>query len=616
MVDKQGQNGRWIDPPHFHDAIAQGWNTTGPTSIEQAQGKTSFNDTMEGIKKGVTGAVRGMFQTADAAGKAMGGNPGPLGEIAYNASQASEHAYNSAPADATAAERVAMGAGPVVGIDSEALARAARARDLGGAVAATAPVAGTMGLGKVMGGAVPAASDLAVLGENLPKVTVPLTGAMAGRMAEVPPGEMFSRGEVANAAQEHGVNLDLAQATESPLLKQAKNANRYSLASQGVYDAAQTKNLSALEQWANDEASQYAPDSLGREGTGQQLQAALKAHLEARKQLASNMYEQLDQELGGVPQDVSATVQDAASRILDENKAYYDQHPELKPTKAWAIIQDLAKQPKEGMKVASTGTEPGLIDAQGNPVANTKVVQAAVPKTATWSELHQLRSDLMDFYRNNPDVIKGRGEAWIQQMVSTIDQAMTSPDFQMTPEQLHDFRAANDVWESIKNTYDNPQSPYYHAIRAQSPSQIPNTLSKGSPELARSVRQTLSSLDDTGSLEGQFQRQFVEKLLNGKDGETLDLGGLNQRLKAIPQDHLEAMLGPEGAKNLRMLGKVASKITENANPSGTARVGVPAAEVTTFFHNPLAGAAELGTQYGGAKLMNSQWLLNQLTQPK
>jgi hypothetical protein len=44
-------------------------------------------------------------------------------------------------------------------------------------------------------------------------------------------------------------------------------------------------------------------------------------------------------------------------------------------------------------------------------------------------------------------------------------------------------------------------------------------LSKSSPELARSVRQTL------GSLEGPFQRQFVENLLNGKDG-SLDLKNL------------------------------------------------------------------------------------------
>jgi hypothetical protein len=228
----------------------------------------------------------------------------------------------------------------------------------------------------------------------------------------------------------------------------------------------------------------------------------------------------------------------------------------------------------------------------------------------SWSELHNLRSDLMDFYRNNPDIVKGRADSWIQRMVGKIDESMTSASAGLSPQDLTQFRAANAQWEGIKNTFDNPQSPYYQAVRTQFPSQVPKMLSAGTPELARSVRETL------GNLEGPFQRQFVENLLNGKDGQTLDLPGLNARLRRIPQDHLETMLGVDGADSLRMLGKVAQKVTADANPSGTAKVGVPAAEITGLFHNPVAGALELATQYGGAKLMNSPGVVNYLTKSK
>jgi hypothetical protein len=122
-----------------------------------------------------------------------------------------------------------------------------------------------------------------------------------------------------------------------------------------------------------------------------------------------------------------------------------------------------------------------------------------------------------------------------------------------------------------------------------------------------------------GDLQGPFQRQFVENLLTVKDGAPLDLGGLNARLNRLPQDHLEAMLGEEGASSLRMLGKVAQKVTADANPSGSAKVGVPAAELMSAgaaLVHPMAipaVAGELAMQRGIGKFMNSPEMLDWLT---
>jgi hypothetical protein len=191
-------------------------------------------------------------------------------------------------------------------------------------------------------------------------------------------------------------------------------------------------------------------------------------------------------------------------------------------------------------------------------------------------------------------------------MVSNIDGAMTNASGGMSPEDLATFRRANDTWEGIKQSYDNPQSPLYHAIRGQFPSQIPGMLTR-SPELARQVRSTL------GSLEGPFQRQFVENILNNKDGNTLDLKNLNTKLSRMPNDILEAMLGQEGAKQLRLLGKVSQKVMADQNPSGTAKATIPVMELTNLLHSPISGGAELAGQRIAGSAMNSPRIVDFLT---
>jgi hypothetical protein len=407
--------------------------------------------------------------------------------------------------------------------------------------------------------------------DAIPKPKMPSPrGILAERMSERPAGEPFTRGEVNAAARERGVNLDLAQATDSAIANNVKRANQYSLAAKSKYEANQTNNVAALEKWADDTLGKLSPESTSREALGGQVKTALEQDLMFRKEAARKAFSELDEKIGARAIDASE-IQKSAAKIIDENKGYYEAHKELKPKQAWAILEDLSKS-----------------------------------KQASWSELHQLRSDLMDFYRNNPDVIKGRGESWIQRMVSTIDNSMTNASGGMAPEDLATFRRANDAWEGIKQTYDSPQSPLYHAIRGQFPSQIPGMLTR-SPELARQVRATL------GSIDGPFQRQFVENILNHKDGATLDLKNLNTKLSRIPDDLLVSMLGEDGAKQMRLLGKVAQKVMADQNPSGTAKAAVPAAEISTTFASPAAGATALGAQYVGGRIMNSPRVIDYLT---
>jgi len=532
------------------------------------------------------------------------------------------------------------------------------------------------------------------------------------------------------------VNLDLAQATDSGLLQAAKRANRYSLASQGTYETAGKLNTAALEDWANAEAERYSPQTAGHDEVGSQVQDALRDHinstqseaasseaakyspeseskevvgqklqqalltdLDGKQNAATTLYNQLDQNVGAGKPDASS-VYAKAREIIADNADYYDKNPALKQSRAWQIVNDLAKRGETAPEVPPAATPEGF--ETFNP--DTPKVAKPVPEPDSWTDLQKLRTDLMSEYRSK-EIVGTRAEGWLKQLTGTVDAGSG-----LKGEDLSTFREANSIHQGIKSVYDDPQSPVYHAVRAQFPSKVPDLLSQSTPELARNVRAILKNVGQgdegrfqrqfvetllngkdgatpdlgglnarlrtvrqahltsmlgedgadalrqlgkehaqnpftnalkqqfpsqvpdilsggspelaqatrnvLGDLEGPFQRDFVERQLRGKDGVTLDFAGLNNRLKAIPQARLEAMLGEEGASSLRMLGKVAEKITADINPSGTAKVGIPASEALGLYTHTIPTALELGTQYGGAKLMNSQRLLNYLTTPK
>jgi hypothetical protein len=574
-------------PDAFHAMLQQNLaRNSKPTQFEkdrnpdnQQGGISSAMSELGGLAKGIPGMVAGAFE-------------GPTGMARTAVETGAKIAADDTARkqdNRSGAYRAVAALGTPLGINGAKMEDQA-------AVGNTRGIAGT-----AIGDATPfvAAPLIAKYGpkvvDNIPSVR----GSLAPRMAEVPAGEQFSRGEVLDAARQNGVNLDVAQATDSGVAKGLKKANEYSLTAQSTYDANSKGNVAALEQWANKSAETYSKDPATREVVGGQMQSKLKASLDEAKTSASNQFNELDSR-APASVDATNTVEAEARKIISDNKAYYDAHPELKPKQAWGILEDLAKRDVE--KPAQAG-QAGFTGKA--PVAE----QVASKKIMSWSELHQLRSDLMDFYRNNPDIVKGRGDAWIQRMVGKVDEAMTGASSGLSPEDLQTFREANHTWETVKNTFDNPQHPFYHAVRSQFASQVPGMLSKGTPELAAQVRTTL------GSLEGPFQRQFVENLLNGKDG-SLDLGRLNQKLKGIPQDHLEAMLGKDGAKQIRMLGQVAKRVIADSNPPGTAKVGVPAAELGGLIAAPLKTVPELAIQYAGSKIMNSPKVVDYLTKPK
>jgi hypothetical protein len=429
-------------------------------------------------------------------------------------------------------------------------------------------------------------------------------GALAGRMAEVPPGEQFSRAEVYNAAKQNGVTLDLAQATEHPLANTAKKANQYSLAARSKYEKAQNANTKALEGWADKDLSAFSKETPTRESLGPAIQNKLKQNVGEMEKQSGRILDELTRDAGDTQPNAKGIYQ-LADGIVNAEKGYYAKNPNLKPGKAWSIIEKLANRSKE-LKGETRLVESKVLDESGKPILREVQTKPQVTPD-TWSDLHKLRSDLMNEYRNNPEIVGSRAEGWLKQMVAAIDDTMTSEAFsKLSPEQVAKFREANQIYADMKNTYDNPQSPFYHAVRAQSPSQVPAMLTR-TPELAKQAHAIV------GDLKGPLQRQYAESLLNHKDGTTRDFANLYKRISGIQEDVLSANLGTEGARKMKLLAAVARKVVADNNPSGTAKTAVPAAEFGGLFTHTPAAITELGAQYVGGRAINSQKLIDYLT---
>lgn len=426
-------------------------------------------------------------------------------------------------------------------------------------------------------------------------------GMFNQKMDIASPNEPFTPRELLSAARDHGINLDLADASGAGVPKMVKHATMHGLAGSGPFEANLEHNVGALDQWG----SQYL-DGLSKfsgEQAGARIQDALKNDYAQRKTAASTEFEDLDKRVGPNSIDGTATVEAEAVKIRDGMKQYYDRHPELMPKQAWSIINDLAERP------ATAG-------ANGQQVA-------AKANNFSWSELHQLRSDLMDIYRNNPDLTKSRADAWLQQMVKTIDDTMTGAASNLSPADKWQFRQANETWEGLKSTYDNPAHPLYHAVRAQSPSQVTNMLlNTKAPEFARQMKSTL------GPEFGDLQRAAAEKILGqDKTGAGYDFRTMPGRLKNYPPQYINDLMGPQGARDLALMSRTGMTVTRDINPSGSGKLlqksgelaALSAGGTAALLGHPLPLALEAGGMVGSriaAKGMNHPGTVDLMTDPR
>lgn len=429
------------------------------------------------------------------------------------------------------------------------------------------------------------------------------------------PGSTVSPAERYAAAKRLGVNLDAADATGSSLLGNVKKIGENSLAGGHLYDNLKAANTGAL-QGSTDEFLNglYEGD---RESGGRAIQDALRANHTKLRENAESGFERLTDATKGKPVTGAPAVGKSADTILDAIEPLAEKYPSMAPRQTLSVLRDLSQ-------VGKTTTAPEVfspfVDEAGRPIASA--TQPTPPLPDTWSDLQRLRSATHDLTTTSPDLVKSEAIAPLQRMTSSLDEAMTNAASGLTPEQLQMFRQANQDWKDMKATYDDPSSPFYHAVRTENPSTLFSKVGPLTPENAVNLRNRLTPIQGemTGvgpngpvlrvsPALGALRRGTIESALGTDNEGAPNFKTFGTKLNRIPADYRAELFSPEQNVTLRDINHTSNVLGKDFNPSGSGKLGQKVAEAAALV--PTAGLPLV--QYPLAKMMTNpsvvEWLM-------
>jgi hypothetical protein len=411
------------------------------------------------------------------------------------------------------------------------------------------------------------------------------------------------------AAQRVGANLDAADATGSPILQTVKRLNENSLTAAPTYEATKAANVKAVGNATDSLLDQMSP--LDRESGGSLLRSRLTNDMQGIQNRAASGYTDLDNIVGNQAMDTSG-INAAARAIQDETKAHYEAFPSLKPSKVASVVDDAANfgVPQPAKPVMS-----GLVDESGAPIPSSAPQRLPVPM---FSGLQKLRSNLIDYTRNNPEIVKDSTGAQLQRLTGATDESMMAAGSRLPADAKPVFRQANKDWAEMKDRYDNPQSPYYRAVRNADPSTLPTTLGPKTPEFIRDIS---GRVGPEGV--GVLQRGAAENALGTTGGGDYNFQTFPRKLRQLPEEYAGELFGPH-ALRLNDIADTAHALNRDFNPSGSGKLLLKGGELGEAARSILpalsgrpnellSNIAYHGAQYGTAKLLNSpsvvKWLM-------
>ena len=406
---------------------------------------------------------------------------------------------------------------------------------------------------------------------RLPSATEAITAPLRSGLDEpIAPGTTTTPRVRYQAAKRVGVQLDAADATNSPTLRMAKAVNQHSLLGSSAYDAAKMKNLAGLQ--GNTDAllnGMYAGD---RESGGAAIQTALRQHQQGLQTAATEGFRSLPRDL---PIAAAENVGKEAQAIRAEVEPYQERYPSMVPRQTMGIVNDVSKLSPE----LPRGVQGPLQQARG----------------VNFGELQQLRSDLLESGRTNPDLVKNQSGGWLKRLSGATDSAMTDAANGLTPEEQEAFRKANANWNDMKSTYDDPSSALYHAVRTDAPSTLYNGGSLG-PKTPEAVRDLMPRLGQTSAnlapnALGALRRGTVEAALKSTNEGAPNFKTFGTQLNRVPADYRAELFTEPQNQRLRDIASTANVLGQDLNPSGTAKLGQ---KITDFHAMVPAALYELG----------------------
>lgn len=162
------------------------------------------------------------------------------------------------------------------------------------------------------------------------------------------------------------------------------------------------------------------------------------------------------------------------------------------------------------------------------------------------NKLLDARSSLAGVDENNPEIM--RSAADIDQLIGSIDKTIEQS---LPPEGKETWLKATAISKDLKDTYENPSSIFYHAVRTDNPSTLTDEfadwlMASPTPERVRELRKRMG---DEGV--GSVARCMLERLLGRTETGEYILENFG-RLELLPEEFREELFG-KGHEQLRKI---------------------------------------------------------------
>jgi hypothetical protein len=366
-------------------------------------------------------------------------------------------------------------------------------------------------------------------GAKLPRLTkllrAPLGDVPIKPRGNTPP-ESYSPAELKTYADENGIPLNAAQATEHNLPRNLQSAGERT----SVGGTAVRQQIKASQAAVADHAEKLmdslSPNTPDTASTGVAIQNNVTKALEAEQLASRQEYAAVDAKAEGVKVDLRP-LKETAERVLTDTVVL--RKAGLDPNTATKILKQIAD----------------------------------VPDSASFEQAQQIRSGLLDKSRSPELAISNQAQGWIKQLTGSVDSEMMTAA-ESKPGLESAFRGANQHWQQMQEDFNNPRSPLSQILREPDPSKVPQKLTQrgqtgGSPYNAE-------ILDRYGIDTGPVKRAIVQDMLDK------DFRLWNKSLGGYSDEFLRSVFTPEELQHIYKTGAIARSVGLNTNPSGTAGV--------------------------------------------
>lgn len=401
-------------------------------------------------------------------------------------------------------------------------------------------------------------------GAAVRKLRAPLSDTVAQPRGTIP-AESASPADLKSYADDHGIPLNAAQATEHNLPRNLQSAGeRASVGGTAVRQEIKASQA-AVAQHTEKLLDAFAPNTPDLATAGDTMRRGVDSALAKEQATARNNYAAIDQQAGGVGVNLRP-LKDTAQQLLKDS-SFVRVASSLDQKRAASILRDIGD----------------------------------LPDRASFSDSQQLRSALLDASRTPDLAISTQAQGWIKQLTGAVDGQMAAAA-RSKPGLEPAFRAANDHWNQLQQDFNHPRSPLFQILQEPDPSKVPQKLVQkgqigGSPYNA-------GLLDRYGIDKAPVKWSILNDLMSK------DFRLYNKSLGGYGDDFLKSVFTAEELDHIYKTGAIARSVGLNTNPSGTAGVTGAMEDVRKPLRSMLPkGLAARATKSAGF----NRWMMKQST---